>query len=117
MADDVAVLTELNEQFIEAVRRGSWEMLAPLLSPGFFFLNGATGEVVEREPYRQMIESGPIPELVIDQVVVRVEGDTAVVSARTSAPSRPGRYSRYLDTYARVDGEWRCTHACVWSLA
>ena len=56
MADDVAVLTELNEQFIEAVRRGSWEMLAPLLSPGFFFLNGATGEVVEREPYRQMIE-------------------------------------------------------------
>ena len=34
MADDVAVLTELNEQFIEAVRRGSWEMLAPLLSPG-----------------------------------------------------------------------------------
>lgn len=116
MADDVAVLTELNERFIEAVRRGSWEMLSPILSSGFSYLNGATGEVVERGPYREMIESGPVPELVIDQVVVQVDGDTAVVSARTSAPSRPGRHSRYLDTYARADGGWLCTHACVWPL-
>jgi hypothetical protein len=47
--------------------------------------------------------------------VVHVDGDVAVVSARSSA--RPGRYSRYVDTYERRPEGWRCVHACVWPLA
>jgi hypothetical protein len=43
--EDTQVLTRLNLQFIEAFRQGSWELLEPILSPSFSYLDGATGEV------------------------------------------------------------------------
>ena len=112
--DDTAALVELNEQFIDAFRNGSWEQLEPVLSPGFSYLDGITGEVWEHERYVANLRANPSPALAIDQVVVHVDGDTAVVSARTSR--RPGAYGRYVDTYERREGGWLCVHACVWPL-
>jgi hypothetical protein len=112
--DDVKELTELNLHFIESCRQGSWEMLRPILSPSFSYLDGRTGEVWDRQRYIEDLEGGPAPSLDIDQVAIHVDGDTAVVSARSF--SRPGRYSRYLDTYERREEGWRCVHACVWPL-
>lgn len=112
---DVATLTALNDQFIDAFRKGSWEVLRPILSPSFSYLDGATGEVWSQQRYIDNLEGHPLPEIGIDQVVVHVDGDVAVVSARSSA--RPGRYSRYVDTYERRPEGWRCVHACVWPLA
>jgi hypothetical protein len=43
--DDLAALTDLNVQFIGAFRQGSWELLEPILSPSFSYLDGETGEV------------------------------------------------------------------------
>lgn len=111
--DDTKALLELNDQFIDAFRNGSWEQLRPVLSPGFSYLDGATGEVWEHERYVENLRSNPSPALEIDQVVVHVDGDTAIVSARTS---RPGRFGRYVDTYERRDDGWLCVHACVWPL-
>jgi hypothetical protein len=111
---DTDALTQLNLRFIEAFRQGSWELLAPILSPSFSYLDGATGEVWSHERYVENLRGNPSPALAIDQVVVHVDGDAAVVSARTSR--RPGRYSRYVDTYERRDGGWLCVHACVWPL-
>jgi len=112
--DDTKVLLELNERFIESFRQGSWEMLEPILSPSFTYLDGNTGEVTEIESYAKSLQSGAVPTLTIDQVVVHVDGDAAIVSARTSV--QPGRYSRYVDSYERRDGRWTCYHACVWRL-
>ncbi len=112
--DDAKVLIDLNEQFIEAFRLGSWETLRPILSPGFVYLDGRTGKVTQLDHYIEDLDGHPLPTLTFDQVVVHVDGDAAVVSARTSAT--PGRYSRYVDSYERRDGEWRCYHACVWPL-
>jgi hypothetical protein len=112
--DDVQVLAKLNDQFIEAFRQGCWEILKPILSPTFSYLDGATGEVWTHERYLHSLRSSPSPTLTIDELQIHVDGDTAVVSARTSR--RPGRHSRYLDTYARRGGRWLCVHACVWSL-
>jgi hypothetical protein len=112
--DDITVLTELNSQFIDAFRQGSWELLAPILSPSFAYLDGTTGQVWEHERYIENLRSNPSPSLSIDQLVVHVDGDAAVVSARTSR--QPGRYGRYVDTYTRRDGGWLCVHACVWPL-
>jgi hypothetical protein len=111
---DTQALIELNDRFIEAFRQGSWELLEPILSPSFSYLDGATGEVWTHERYVDNLRSNPSPSLAIDQVAVHVDGDTAVVSARTS---RPGRRGRYVDTYARRGDGWRCVHACVWPLA
>jgi hypothetical protein len=112
--DDTQALTKLNLQFIEAFRRGSWELLQPILSPAFAYLDGATGEVWSHERYVDNLRNNPVPALAIDQVAVHVDGDAAVVSARTSR--QPGRYNRYVDTYERRDESWLCIHACVWPL-
>jgi hypothetical protein len=43
--EDIVELEGMNEQFIEAFRQGSWELLEPILAPSFSYLDGATGEV------------------------------------------------------------------------
>jgi Domain of unknown function (DUF4440) len=112
--DDADELAQLNERFIDAFRQGSWELLAPVLAPSFAYLDGATGEVWEHTRYVENLRSHPAPALALDQVVIHVDGDTAVVSGRTSR--EPGTYRRYLDTYERRPDGWRCVHACVWPL-
>jgi Domain of unknown function (DUF4440) len=112
--NDASELERLNEQFIEAFRQGSWELLAPILAPSFAYLDGATGEVWEQERYIDNLRSHPAPTLALDQVVMHIDHDHAAVSGRTSR--QPGTYRRYLDTYERQPEGWRCIHACVWPL-
>ena len=112
--EDTAQLEELNERFIEAFRRGSWELLEPILAPSISYMDGVSGEVWEHECYVDNLRGHPVPALALDQVVIRVDGDTAIVSGRTSR--QPGSYKRYLDTYERRADGWRCVHACVWPL-
>jgi ketosteroid isomerase-like protein len=113
--DDTAALTRLNDQFIEAFRQGSWELLQPILSPDFSYLDGATGDVWSHERYVDNLRSNPSTALTFDQLRIHVDGNTAVVSARTTR--QPGRYGRYVDTYERRGDGWLCVHACVWPLA
>jgi hypothetical protein len=113
-ADDEASLRALNDLCIEAFRRGSWELLEPILSPSFTYLNGATGEVWGHERYAEVLRAKTARAVHVDQIVVHVDGDTAVVSARTSRT--PGTFGRYVDTYARRAHGWECVHACVWPL-
>jgi Domain of unknown function (DUF4440) len=112
--DDTEALTELNARFIEAFRQGSWELLRPILSPSFSYLDGATGEVWTQQRYIEDLNNHALPAIRVDQVVVHTDGDVGIVSARSS--TRPGRFNRYVDTYARREDGWRCTHACVWPL-
>jgi hypothetical protein len=112
--DEIEVLTELNLRFIEAFRRGSWELLEPILSPSFSYLDGATGDAWDQDRYVQDVRRS-LPSLAIDQVVVHVDGDVGMVSARSF--TRPGRFNRYVDTYARRADGWICVHACVWPLS
>jgi len=113
---DIAELTLRNEHFIEACRRGSWEMLQPILAADFRYLDGVTGELWEMPRYIRDLRAHPSPALSIDEIAIHVAGDTATVSARTRTRSHPGRQNRYLDTYTRRDGGWVCVHACVWRL-
>jgi len=113
--DDVRALTELNDRFIEACRAGSWELLRPVLSEFFQYVDGVTGEAWDMERYIADLEGAPSPRLAIDQVVVHVAGDAGGVSARAS--NGTGRHNRYLDVYAREAEGWRCVQACVWPVA
>lgn len=114
IVDDVRALTELNEQFIDAFRIGSWQRLRPILSPSFSYIDGGTGQVWDQPRYIEDLDGKPMPTLGFDQLAIHVDGDAAVVSARTF--TQPGRYNRYVDTYERRAGGWRCVHACVWPL-
>jgi hypothetical protein len=86
--DDQSALIELNTRFIDAFREGSWELLEPILSPSFIYLDGATGEVWPHDRYVENLRGNPAPALALDQVVVHVDGNTAVVLARTSRRPR-----------------------------
>jgi uncharacterized protein DUF4440 len=112
--EDTEALTDLNLRFIDAFRQGSWELLEPILSPSFSYLDGATGEVWDQQRYIDDLRSNPLPSIGIDQIVVHVDGDVAVVSARSF--TRPERFNRYIDTYERRENGWVCVHACVWPL-
>jgi hypothetical protein len=109
--EDLQLLALRNEHFIEACRQGSWSMLREILSPGFTYLDGSTGEVWPMDRYIADLEASPAPDLAIDQVAIQVIGSTAIVSARTS----PGN-NRYVDIYQRENGNWLCIHATVWPL-
>jgi hypothetical protein len=89
--DDIETLTELNRRFIEAFRLGSWEHLQPILSPSFSYLDGAAGEVWTQKRYRANLQNNPLPSLGIDEVIVHVDGDVAVLSARSSLS--PGQHN------------------------
>lgn len=112
---DTEVLTQLNDQFIEAWVKGDWALLEPILSSSFVELNGTSGEITGLQEYAESLKENPIPALVIDQVHVHVDGGSAVVSARTHW-GVDGLYGRYADTYEKRDGGWSCTHATVWRL-
>lgn len=112
--DHVKELTDLNRQFIDAWRKGSWAVLEPILSPDFTFLDGVTGEVTYIDKYREELEANPAPTIDIDEVVVHVDGNVAAVSARSFRG--PEKSTRYLDTYELREGGWVCVHACLWPL-
>jgi hypothetical protein len=57
--DDSKTLTELNERFVDAFRKGSWELLQPILSPGFSYLDGATGELWPIDRYIANLKANP----------------------------------------------------------
>lgn len=113
--DDVRVLRDLNERFVDAFRKGSWKLLQLILSPGFSYLDGATGEAFLVGRYIAELEANPLPTIGIDQVRVHVDGHTAVVSARSFTST--DRFNRYVDTDQRRDGRWLCVHACGWPLS
>lgn len=109
---DVEILARSNERFIDACRQGSWELLEPILSASFSYLDGRTGEVWDRARYADDLRENPAPGLAIDDVVIHVDGDAAIVSARSG--TGPKLANRYLDTYTRSIYGWQCVHACVW---
>jgi hypothetical protein len=113
--NDTEVLEQLNVQFIDAFRKGSWEVLGPILTPTFKYLSGATGEIQELPEYIEDLQTNPGPTIEIDQVVIHLDGDSAVVSSRVTADHQ--RYSRYVDSYHRGGPlGWTCFHACVWPI-
>jgi len=115
MDPDVQALTVLNDRFVEAFRRGSWEHLQPVLSPSFRYLDGGTGELWPTERYVDDLRANAAPTLATDQLAVHVSGDVAVVSARSTTGD--GRFNRYVAVYQRSEGGWTCHSACVWPLA
>jgi acyl dehydratase len=58
--------------------------LQAVLSPGFSYLDGSTGEVWEHERFVEALRGNPAPTLAIDEVRIHIDGDAAAVSARTS---------------------------------
>lgn len=70
--DDIKDLINLNLLFVDAFRRGSWELLKPILAPDLAYLDRATSEVWPMKRYIAELDGRPLPTIEIDQVRVHV---------------------------------------------
>jgi uncharacterized protein (TIGR02246 family) len=107
-AGDRALLSSLNDDYIDAVRTSNVSRFREILASDFLCTT-ADGTLIDRD---QFLANAAVPTTALDlqvhDVNVRVLGDAAVVHAATTfrhPDGRPGR-GRYTDVWSRRDGRW-----------
>jgi ketosteroid isomerase-like protein len=113
-ATDKAAIIKMEKDWAVAfVKKDTAKMLS-LGSPDCWFTSSA-GEVVTLEDFVGDVKSGAytVRSMHIDDLKVRLYGDTAVVLGLETEKSRykgqdsSGQY-RYTDTWLKRDGRWLC---------
>jgi ketosteroid isomerase-like protein len=110
---DVAKLTQLSNAWDKAIVAKDRAAVAGNMGPEFRIIDGQ-GEIGNKQEF---VEDILDPKLVIDpytveEFEVRLYGDVALLSGRTRMTGKhdgkpfESNY-RYIDIYARRDGEWR----------
>jgi ketosteroid isomerase-like protein len=115
MTSDLETLQELNLGFIRSVGASDVGWFERHLSADF--LNGnPDGSLVERAAFlRQIAPPCPVANLSVEDVRIRIFGDTAIAHGRTTytrSDGKPGA-GRYTDVWARQAGRWLCVSADV----
>lgn len=105
------VLRDLEHQWNEAFKNQDTVTLSRILDDRFIFTDGE-GNVLDKAKYIESIRQVKIESYRIEEMTVRVFGDTAVVAARlieksTIAGRAQNEVIRYTDTFARRLGRWR----------
>ena len=105
---DVSVLLDLNQDYIEAVKRSDVEWFRRVLVDDFR-CSMTNGSMLDRERFLEHV-SRPldITALEAHDVEARVMGDLAIVHARTTFSTPDGRagFGRYTDVWCRRNGRW-----------
>jgi len=112
---DLAMLRQLNEQFIRAVANSDAVWFERHLSADFLNSN-PDGTLSERAAFlRRVAEPSAVTQLAADDVRIRLFGQTAIVHGRTTyrkSGGQPGA-GRYTDVWARAGHTWLCVAADV----
>ncbi len=115
MADDRQALEELNRHYIRSVQESDVRWFDAHLSKDFLNSN-PDGSLVDRAGFlAQIAPPCAVSNLDIEDVRIRILGDTAIIHARTvytKADGQPGA-GRYTDIWWRGDGRWLCVAAHV----
>ena len=120
-AEDAATVSALDIAFQAAVKRNDAEAMDEILHEQYALVRG-NGEVVSREELLNSARSGDYQFEIQDEdpgtQVVRVWGDTAVVTARLRIKGNKSgepfeRLLWFSDTYVRTPGGWRYAFAQV----
>ena len=106
--DEVTVrdLTALEEQLAAAWRRHDCEGWGALLADDWSVTH-INGQLITKREAMEMCRSGPSVSSVVDDLAVRVYGDTAVVTGRTTATvdgdAQQQVILRFTDVFVRRD--------------
>jgi ketosteroid isomerase-like protein len=114
-ATDADILAALNRTYIRCVADADTKAFAEILADDFLNSN-PDGTLVDKAAFLRQIESiGTLRSMDVDDVRIRVFGETAVIHAQTQyvlANGREGR-GRYTDGWARRGGKWLAVFAHV----
>ena len=112
---DLDQLTELNRDYIRSVQTSDVRRFEEILADDFLCSN-PDGSLVDRKAFlEQTARPVRITNLEAHDVRVRIQGDVAIIHARTAylgPAGRPGG-GRYTDVWARRGGRWLCVSAHV----
>jgi ketosteroid isomerase-like protein len=112
---DLERLLALNAEYIRSVQQSDAATFRQMLAPDFLCTH-ADGSFVDREEFlRQVAAPAKISNLAAQDVLVRIDGDFAVVHGRTTftRPDGGAGEGRYTDIYARRGGKWLAIAAHV----
>jgi ketosteroid isomerase-like protein len=115
MANDLDVLTKLNDDYIQSVQHSNVKRFDEILSDDFL-CSMADGSLLDRKAFlQQTAKPVTIRNLKAHDVNVRLMGDFAIIHARTSYTTADGAESggRYTDVWARRNGQWLAVSAHV----
>ena len=109
-ADAVADLKEMQQRIRLALLEGRRDDYSAMLAPEWRVTHVDGRVLTKDEVLEQMFTGGPSPlaEVSIDDVEVRLFGEAAVVTGRTTAIARDGVrvVLRFSDFVVRRDGRW-----------
>jgi hypothetical protein len=112
---DRETLRELNQGFIRSVRTSDVGWFDRNLSEDFLNSN-PDGTLVDRAAFlRQIAPPCPVSNLDVEDVLIRMLGDAAIIHGRTTYTKPDGRAAagRYTDIWVRLSGHWLCVAADV----
>jgi ketosteroid isomerase-like protein len=114
-ANDLDVLTKLNDDYIQSVQRSDVKRFDEILADDFL-CSMADGTLLDRKAFlEQTAKPVAIRNLQAHDVNVRLMGDVAIIHARTSYTLAGGAAGggRYTDVWARRNGRWLAVSAHV----
>jgi ketosteroid isomerase-like protein len=114
-ANDLDVLTKLNDDYIQSVQRSNVRRFDEILASDFLCSN-PDGTLIDKKAFlAQTAKPVTIRNLKAHDVNVRMMGDFAIIHARTSYIAADGAEGggRYTDVWARRNGQWLAVSAHV----
>jgi len=115
MATDQATLEALNREYIRSVSEADVRWFDANLSEDFVNSNPDCSLLDRAGFLAQIARGSTVKNLGIEDVLIRVLGDGALIHARTTytkVDGQPGA-GRYTDVWARRGGGWMCVAANV----
>ena len=114
-ANDLDVLTKLNDDYIQSVQHSNVKRFDEMLADDFLCSN-PDGTLIDKRAFlQQTARPVTIRNLKAHDVNVRLMGDFAIIHARTSYTTPDGGEGggRYTDVWARRNGKWVAVSAHV----
>jgi len=105
-AADRAQLVAKIEQFNSSIREGDKQKYGDVFVEDFIFTWSRDGQIYDRATILPNVVPTPDFAPIVDELLVRTYGDSAVVNYRVrKEPEDDG--VRVTFSYARIDGEWK----------
>ncbi len=104
--DDREQLIARIDQFDSAIREGDKQKYGDVFVEDFVFTWSRDGQIYNREMILPNVVPTPAFDPMVDELIVRIYGDSAVVNYRVRKKADDvGK--RVTFSYARIEGEWK----------